>query len=131
MFASLLLIAILVNRDAWRCIALTLIVGVIHFLPYNLILSVPCWYSTCIFMDLIILIIAYRVNKAVCFVGVLLVISHIIAWIFDTHEIIHKPYHTIAPFLEYVQVLCLTLFSQPVLNFIKERVKYICLQLKR
>lgn len=131
MFASLLFIAILVNRDAWKCIALTWLIGVIHFLPYNLITTTNTWYLTCVTLDLLILLYSIRINLAVSILGLFLVTSHTIAWVFNTQEIVNKPYHTIAPFLEYVQVLCLTLFSQPVLNFIKERVKYICLQLKR
>jgi hypothetical protein len=124
MFASLILLAILVNRDAWKCVALTTLIGIIHFLPYYMITDINLWYLTCIILDSIIVIAAYNSRMiAVGFIGIFLVASHIIAWIFNTHEIIHKPYHTIAPFLEYVQVVCLTLFSQPVLKFIKERVR--------
>jgi hypothetical protein len=124
MFASLILLAILVNRDAWKCIALTILIGTIHFLPYYMITDINLWYLTCIILDSIIVIAACNSRMtAVGFIGVLLVASHSIAWIFNTHEILHKPYHIIAPLLEYIQGVCLTLFSQPVLKFIKERVR--------
>ena len=125
-------IALLLNKGDIRMLILALVVGINVLTPLDSITDCNVWYATCIFMELITLMAAARLNTAVsmyvvCLSG-LLVWCHIVAWKF-TGQAPESVYRTVAPMLEYLNVLSLSLFSQPILNFLKERIKQ-CLQLK-
>lgn len=107
-------------------LVLTLAVGVNILIPLDFISDISIWYATCIAMEVILLAVAWKLKTTaslpVAAISSALIWCHIVAWKF-TGQQPESVYRTVEPILEYLNILSLSVFATPTLNYIKERTK--------
>jgi hypothetical protein len=122
----LVVLSLLLNRGDFRMLILTLAVGVNILTPLEFISDINIWYTTCISMEVLLILTACKVSTnaslTVVSISVALIWCHIVAWKF-TGQQPESVYRTVEPILEYLNILSLSVFSTPILNIIKERTK--------
>ena len=131
MVALLYILSITCNRASSSEFRIALLLATIHyFIPYHLITSNSWWYVACIFSDSLVMLLSLLTFKKlhplpiICCV---LIWAHINAWKFGGH-FPTSSYQVVAPILEYMQILSLFLFSNPIITLLKESIKK-CLHL--
>ena len=122
-YTVMFLIAVYLNLKDTRELLIALVVGLSYFFPFELISSRDAWYISCALSELIVIsfCIWLRSKSSFAIAGlcIMLLVSHFIAY----HDIQLQAYSIVAKYLEYVQVLSCVLLSQPILNYLKERIK--------
>lgn len=110
------------NARDGRMLALTLLVGASIFTPTPR--EYENFYLFCISFEIIVALVALRLNTAasvpifiLCFV---LVIAHVMGYYKDGYPPF-SPYRAIVPMLETLEILCCVLTSAPLLSLIRNR----------
>ena len=121
-YASLLIIlAIYLNKDDLRMLALTLIVGASYFLPVEYITDRTVWYSTVVIAEMIVIISAIalktRASLVIAVICAMLEINHINAILFGGHS--GSPYELVIKSLEYFELAACLVFSKPIIEKLK------------
>ena len=101
---------------------LTLLVGLSYFLPVHLITDRSVWYAAVMCAEMTVLVAALflktRASVIVATVCIMLEINHLNGLFFGGH-LDGSPYSLIVPYLEYIELLACSLFSQKILNKMK------------
>lgn len=122
-YSVLLLLAIWLCRTERRMLLLTLLVGLSHYLPVEYITNRSAWFSACIAVETSITIIALYMNVparlAIFGICSMLTVSHLISWVIHTNS----TYYQIVQVLEHLELVPCIIFSNPIIQLIKERVK--------
>jgi hypothetical protein len=123
---ALVALSLVLNRGDFRMLVLSLAVGINVLTPLDFISNINIWYSVCISMEMILILVAYKfkTNASIVIMAIssLLIWCHIVGWKF-TGQQPESVYRTVAPILEYLNTLSLSVFSIPTLTYIKERTK--------
>ncbi len=120
--AALLLVALWLNRNNIKMLALTIIVGVGVFIP------VPAinFYLNCAIGEMCIFLLAYMLStSASCAIRILslqLVVAHWLGHYLNGYPI-DSPYHTVVQYTEHLELFVCSMFSNPVVDKITERIK--------
>lgn len=122
-YTCLVLLAVYLNRQNPNSVLLTLLVGLSWYLPVDLIHSRGWWFTTCIASEVLVLLSALALNTsskyAMMGVTFMLAMSHALCWKFQSLG----TYYIIANYLEYMEISVCLLFSNPVIQHIKEYVR--------
>lgn len=118
----LLVLALGLNARDGRMLALTLLVCASVFTPTPR--EYDNFYLFCISFEIIVALVALRLNTAasvpifiLCFV---LVIAHVMGYYKDGYPPF-SPYRAIVPMLETLEILCCVLASAPLLSRLRNR----------
>jgi hypothetical protein len=123
MLASLfLLLATWLNRKDLGMLILSGVVAIIYVLPFNLIHDRTAWYLLAMFCEGLIAATAFATgirgkNLFIC-LSLMLIVVHIVSLLFNSH-LPTSPYRDIVKWLEYLELISLSLFSQPILLKLK------------
>lgn len=119
---ALLGLAVCLNARDRRLLALSLLVGASVFTPTPR--EYDNFYLFCISFEIIVALVALRLNTAasvpifiLCFV---LVIAHVMGYYKDGFPPF-SPYRAIVPTLETLEILCCVLASAPILSRLHNR----------
>lgn len=124
MLASLLiLVSVYFNRRDVRMLILSCVLVIGFNLPTHLIHDRTIWYLVCIFGEALIAVTAFATavrgkNLFIC-LSLMLIVVHIVSLLFNSH-LSSSPYGDIVKWLEYLELVALSLFSQPILIRLKE-----------
>lgn len=122
-YTCLLLLAVYLNRENLNSVLLTILVGLSWYLPVELIHSRGWWFTACIMSEVFVLTCALALNTtskyAIAGIAAMLGMSHALCWKFRTLE----TYYIVENYLEYTEIAACILFSNPIIQQIKERVQ--------
>lgn len=117
----LVLLAVYLNKDDVKMLALTLIVAASYFLPVEYITNRTAWYSTVVIAEMIVIISALalrtRASLVIVIICAMLEINHLSAILFGGHY--GSPYEIVIKSLEYIELAACCLFSEPVIKKLK------------
>lgn len=107
-------------------LVLTVVVGANVLTPLNFITDVDIWYLACILFEILVIISAFSIKSgaslSIMVISSILIWCHLVAWKFTGH-LPNSVYRTVEPILEYLNILSLSVFATPTLNYLKERTK--------
>lgn len=110
------------NRKDWPMLALTLVVGVSLFLPTPR--EYDAYYRSCITVEIIVALVALRLNVAASVLIIelctLLVLAHILGYYTDGNPPF-SPYRFLVKELETLEILCCALKSAPLASRLRNR----------
>lgn len=122
-YTVMFLIAVYLNLKDTRALLMALVVGLSYFFPFELISSRDAWYIACALSELIVfsfcIWLRSKSSFAIAGICLMLLASHFISY----HNIQLQAYYIVAKYLEYIQIVSCILLSNPILNFLKERIK--------
>jgi len=126
MIYLLIALAILINIKEDNALLLSLLVSLTILLPMQYVHSFNIWYFICVACETAIALSALSLNTTtslpVCFCCTLMNICHLNGWVFNGYKD-NSPYHVVLPYLEHIEIASCILFSKPIINKIKGKVK--------
>lgn len=119
---ALLALAVSLNRNDGRLLALTIIVGASIFTPTPR--EYANFYLFCIAAECIVALMALRLKTAasvpIFILCLVLVTAHAMGYYKDGHPPF-SPYRALVPMLETLEILCCVLASAPILSRLHNR----------
>jgi hypothetical protein len=120
------LLAISINYQHKQSLALAFLVGAGVLMPIPKEYGALFWYSSCVGVEFIILCVALTLNtkfsSTIASLSVLFIIVHLFGYYFDGYQP-HSPYHYFAQTLEYTELASCVVLSNPIINYVKERIR--------
>ena len=125
MYVLLILAACILNWRHKEALLLAMIVGLGAVMPIPKEYGALVWYSICVSIELTIMVFALTLHSKfsipIASLSILFVAVHILGYLFGGY-IIGSPYHYFAKTLEYTELLSCVILSNPIINFVKERI---------
>lgn len=125
-YVLIFLIACILNYRHKEALLLTLIVGLGAFSPIPERFGEIAWYSICASIEITIFLFAINLRTIASYpiaaLSVLFIFVHYLGWKFHGY-IIGSPYHLFARTLEFTEISSCAVLSNPIINFVKERMK--------
>lgn len=126
MLVLILLVAILLNYQHRQALLLTLLVGTGVLLPIPSDYGAMAWYIMCASVEATILVAAMflrtKFSIPLIMTSLLFIVVHYLGWTFDGY-LVNSPYHYVAKTIEYTELALCVVLSNPVINFIREKIK--------
>ena len=125
-YVPIILLAIGLNCWHKPSLLLTLAIALDLLIPVPKEYGAMAWYSMCAVIELIVLFTALS-NKTnfstpIAMLSVGFIFVHFLGWIFNGY-LFGSPYNNFARTLEYTELFICIILSNPVVNFIKEKLR--------
>lgn len=123
LYPTLLLVAVYLNYGSKDSLLLSLVVGFSALLPMHMVTNYHLWYAICIGMEVGKMFLAYNLKTRVKFPVIYLCGLMVICHVFSCTNTFMTPYRAILPALEHLEIVSCILFSYPILQYLKRKIK--------
>ncbi len=114
-YVALLMLALAINAGDIKMLALSAVIGVGIFSP----VPAPCFYLICALGELLIALLAYRLDAAaspvIVRISIILIVLHFLGFILDGYPP-GSPYHILVKTFEHAELLACIFLAQPIIK---------------
>lgn len=126
MLTLIFLVAILLNYQHREALLLTLLVGLGALVPIPKEYGALVWYLICGLIEATILLSACllttKFSVPLIMMSLMFIVVHYLGWKFDGY-LVKSPYHCVARTIEFTELMLCVVLSNPVVNYIREKIK--------